>query len=398
MSEYCDHFDVIFGEGEEYNIEMWQGLKGPYYTPSVDSEGNLTWTNNGELKNPPAVNIRGPAGESFEIQDTVQTVAQLPVAPEIGTAYGVGTEPPFDVYVFGASGWANYGPLISVEGPQGPPGEPGKDGAEGPQGPPGEKGEDGADGKDAVITPAQVEAGIGYNPGMVNPNLLTNWYFGNPVNQRGQAVYENGSGSLVYSVDSHKFSYGVVSVDSGFINYATKQVAAYKHFAHILDIPVEAKETYTLSMLCNVKSFNNVRARPVTSNLSGLATGVLIQKTGLQLLSITFNPTTASTTFGIEILVGNGEANAVDIDIYAWKLELGSVQTLARQVNGDWVLNEIPNYGEQLARCQRQFQLFSSADARPKALADYRPNMRTTPVLGTIDINGTTYYYSSAEL
>ena len=37
----------------------------------------------------------------------------------------------------------------------------------------------------------------------------------------------------------------------------------------------------------------------------------------------------------------------------AAKLELGSQQTLAHQENGVWVLNEIPNYGEQLRRCQR---------------------------------------------
>lgn len=37
----------------------------------------------------------------------------------------------------------------------------------------------------------------------------------------------------------------------------------------------------------------------------------------------------------------------------AAKLELGTQQTLAHQENGVWVLNEIPNYGEQLRRCQR---------------------------------------------
>ena len=37
----------------------------------------------------------------------------------------------------------------------------------------------------------------------------------------------------------------------------------------------------------------------------------------------------------------------------AVKLELGDQQTLAHQENGVWVLNEIPDYGEQLAMCQR---------------------------------------------
>ena len=41
------------------------------------------------------------------------------------------------------------------------------------------------------------------------------------------------------------------------------------------------------------------------------------------------------------------------IEIKAIKLELGDTQTLAHQdANGNWVLNEIPNYQEQLFRCQ----------------------------------------------
>lgn len=48
----------------------------------------------------------------------------------------------------------------------------------------------------------------------------------------------------------------------------------------------------------------------------------------------------------------------------AIKLELGSQQTLAHQENGKWVLNEIPDYGEQLRRCQRYYQ-------RLKAISGY---------------------------
>ena len=43
--------------------------------------------------------------------------------------------------------------------------------------------------------------------------------------------------------------------------------------------------------------------------------------------------------------------------IEAVKLELGNTQTLAHQdANGNWVLNEIPKYSEQLAECQRYYQ------------------------------------------
>lgn len=42
------------------------GTNGATFTPSVDSAGNLSWTNNGGLSNPPTVNIKGPKGDSGE--------------------------------------------------------------------------------------------------------------------------------------------------------------------------------------------------------------------------------------------------------------------------------------------------------------------------------------------
>lgn len=40
-----------------------QGERGYYYTPSVDVNGDISWSNNGSLANPTTVNIRGPQGE-----------------------------------------------------------------------------------------------------------------------------------------------------------------------------------------------------------------------------------------------------------------------------------------------------------------------------------------------
>ena len=42
------------------------GTNGATFTPSVDANGNLSWTNNGGLDNPPTVNIKGPKGDSGE--------------------------------------------------------------------------------------------------------------------------------------------------------------------------------------------------------------------------------------------------------------------------------------------------------------------------------------------
>lgn len=42
------------------------GADGATFTPSVDSAGNLSWTNNKGLANPPTVNIKGPKGDAGE--------------------------------------------------------------------------------------------------------------------------------------------------------------------------------------------------------------------------------------------------------------------------------------------------------------------------------------------
>jgi hypothetical protein len=42
------------------------GEDGATFTPSVDANGNLSWTNNKGLTNPPTVNIKGPKGDSGE--------------------------------------------------------------------------------------------------------------------------------------------------------------------------------------------------------------------------------------------------------------------------------------------------------------------------------------------
>lgn len=44
------------------SFQMWQGLRGPYFTPHVAENGDLNWSNNGQLPNPETVNIKGPPG------------------------------------------------------------------------------------------------------------------------------------------------------------------------------------------------------------------------------------------------------------------------------------------------------------------------------------------------
>lgn len=52
--------------GEDGN----DGENGATFIPNVDAEGNLSWTNDKELENPPAINIKGPQGPKGDTGDT----------------------------------------------------------------------------------------------------------------------------------------------------------------------------------------------------------------------------------------------------------------------------------------------------------------------------------------
>lgn len=112
------------------NFKMWQGLAGPYYIPSVDENGVLSWTNTGDLPNPDSVDISGPAGASFSIAGIVEDVSDLPVEAE--GVWLVGEEAPYEGYSFVDGAWADIGQFAI--GPQGPQGNPGQDGSDGSDG------------------------------------------------------------------------------------------------------------------------------------------------------------------------------------------------------------------------------------------------------------------------
>lgn len=58
--------------GHEVSITSIRGVtsfkvvNGAVFTPIINSEGDLSWINNGDLNNPPQVNIKGPKGEKGE--------------------------------------------------------------------------------------------------------------------------------------------------------------------------------------------------------------------------------------------------------------------------------------------------------------------------------------------
>lgn len=139
-----------------------------------------------------------------------------------------------------------------------------------------------------------------------NPNILDNWYFINPINQRrvSGTIEEPG-----YFIDRWKLVSGSVEIrDTGiYLNGTIEQVLE------------NALPDQEVTVSCY--SGTNVSTNGCTYNKSTKTVKIARKDT-----------------------------------IAAVKLELGNTQTLARQENGKWVLNDPPpNPQEMLARCQRYF-------------------------------------------
>ena len=226
-----------------------------------------------------------------------------------------------------------------------------------------------------------------------NPNLLDNWYFGNPVNQRGQTSY-TGAG---YTIDRWKlFVSGSVAITDGGLQFSSAV-----NFGQVLEgsrVPNGIKAT------ASVLTDEGLAA--VTFSLSGEAQQLVSAIVGGTSLYFIGNWSNA----GVHLIMLDGSEL-----VKAIKLELGSQQTLAHQENGAWVLNEIPDYGEQLRRCQRyamelnllgqEYPPLGFGQARNSELISAKisipVSMRAKPIL-TTDVskwtvaNGSTYLVSTS--
>lgn len=262
--------------------------------------------------------------------------------------------------------------LGSVVGPQGPQGAAGATGAQGIQGNPGPNqvtdqtstnlngvlfgsqsrvtvkpvdSDPTADSTNLVSSGGTDKAIKGRTPvyGM-GKNLLDNPVFipvdGLPVNQRGQSNYSSG-----YTIDRWKIvTNGTVNLTSSGISYT--RTASGNALAQFMTPSRVTGRSITASLLLGngtlVSQTADIPASPV-------AYTYYINKTE-ENVNLTYYLNGAGL-FVFQISTTNDSA----VVIQAAKLELGTEQTLAHQENGVWVLNEIPDYGEELRKCQRYY-------------------------------------------
>lgn len=266
----------------------------------------------------------------------------------------------------------------SIDIPAGPKGDKGDPGAKGEKGDPGLQGPAGA---------------------VYSPNLLRNGTFpaGCIVNQRGKTSYA-GTG---YGVDMWYTTGATLSVDvtAEGVKLYKNDATANPAWAQALDTDAVVGQTVTVSMLYK-GSGEGASLRVAQSGgivtLANVPDWTLVQKT---FVAGKWSIGTLADHIIVSIQCFESMDVKQELHIKAIKLEMGEQQTLAHQ-NGDgaWVLNELPDYGGELLRCQRYYQVYTTAAARPAKALDCRPVMRTDPVQSTVSVGGATLYANSAEL
>ena len=260
---------------------------------------------------------------------------------------------------------------------------------------------------------------------MVNPKLLENWYFGNPVDQRGG--YIQLGGTMMYKDAACTEQFGVSS--------GTTPVKVYATYARPIDNGVELALYIPLSSIVRGytgigygidrwkldigesvtidNGLNIVKANSYVGQYFDdfdkfigrqLVGSVLMSDGDLYTGTFVYNGVVnqgqtffSSSRLGMYIQKLSNALTQVEfntlvdnVKVLAVGLELGSQQTLAHQdANGAWVLNEIPKFGDQLAECQRYFvrinNVYASGNAAYNNIAfvDFATPvpLRTNPVL-----------------
>lgn len=201
---------------------------------------------------------------------------------------------------------------------------------------------------------------------IVNPNLLDNWYFSKPVNQRGQMSYTGNTSPIIDRWNMRGDAVSIALEDDGLvINCDGKSfnaiVQAYEFPKQLLGKKV------TFSVLVTENTSENTYI--VVGNATRRhAVGTILSRvdfSGVGLFSLTVDiPTSLSNKYlTFSICAGSPSVSGARFKILAAKLELGSTQTLAHLENGNWVLNEIPKYEDVLSNCQRYaFNVVNSDD------------------------------------
>ena len=186
-----------------------------------------------------------------------------------------------------------------------------------------------------------------------NANLISNWDWRDPVNQR--EIRTHTAGDMAFALDRCRHSHGTLTVGTGSVTWASDKSDAFKRIQLRCDMPLYAGVSYTASVLARVRERSGRMAFRICEDLTMTNSVTIPVKEGWQLISLSFIQNEASRVPSLEFLCMNDPGDYLTIEIMAWKLEQGKHQTLAREAGGTWVLTEQANKTDALLQSQRHY-------------------------------------------
>lgn len=194
-------------------------------------------------------------------------------------------------------------------------------------------------------------------PQYSRPNLLDNWYFVGGGSQKGDGVFPiNQRRETIISGDvsidrwycNADISMSVVDAGIRLTASGTAEPTIYQKLFRSGMTKLLGR-TLTFSVLAADNVYGVTAAMPDTIPGAGLTFGETNTPFGFVRLQY--------VTGSSGLLAVIGVTADTTVLIQAAKLEIGDYQTLAHQdANGDWVLNELPDFGAELTKCQRYLQ------------------------------------------
>lgn len=227
-----------------------------------------------------------------------------------------------------------------------------------------------------------------------NTNLLDNWFFVRPVNQRDGYYIpagtkyntlswtEAGTTDKAYPVVGYSGQDPLINVNG--TNYIVGKAAQIPGYCTGYSYTIDRWKTegnIVVTLDNDGISIENVGDEAgqfkqdlpsdfspegtllcisvIVKSVSGDARLLLSQSSSPYGHTVDFIPLQTGLFSGSGNLMGGNHkfsihlAAGAKVKLVAVKLELGDQQTLAHKEGDKWVLNEIPDYGEQLRRCQR---------------------------------------------
>lgn len=197
-----------------------------------------------------------------------------------------------------------------------------------------------------------------------NTNLLDNWYFLSPINQRSSTEYSFSVNNNQWSIDRWRLFSGTLNLENGCLLDNTGAPYGSELFQLLEDKEYYVGKTVTVSFLFkdltvlpndNEEVFWGLNVAIGGGNTGSawyddVKTEVKSSKSGTFLVTTIGQMSSNRNYSGVACYIKGGSVNLI-----AAKLELGSRQTLAHKDSaGNWILNDaIPNREVELAKCMR---------------------------------------------